>query len=142
MCLGDFCTLVRAGYSTRQAIAAQLFTAIAAFAGTATAVAVSSESWMEDRLLWITAGGFVYLAGTTILPEVLNDEGHLPTGIRSRRLVFRLAQLFAFTSGIVFMSLVDWLSDEGHDHHHHHGHVHSHTHDIHQEPIVSGHIEL
>ena len=135
--VGDFCTLVRAGYSTRQAILAQLFTAIAAFAGTATAVAVSSESWMEDRLLWITAGGFVYLAGTTILPEVLNDEEHFQTGNQSNRFLFRLAQLFAFTSGIVFMSLVDWLSDEGHDHHHSHSHSH-----INQEQSIHEHSEL
>ena len=121
--------MVRAGYSTRQAIMAQLFTAIAAFAGTATAIAVSSESWMEDRLLWITAGGFVYLAGTTILPEVLNEEGHMHTGKRSGRLGFRLAQLFAFSSGIIFMSLLDWLSEDGHNHHHHsNDHIDNHEH--------------
>jgi zinc transporter ZupT len=129
---------VRAGYSTRQAIMAQLFTAIAAFAGTATAVAVSSESWMEDRLLWITAGGFVYLAATTILPEVLNDEGHLHNGRRSSRMVYRLAQLLAFSSGIIFMSLVDWLSDD--DDHHHHTHAHSHIHDSRQD--LHDHSEL
>jgi zinc transporter ZupT len=103
---------------------AQLFTAIAAFAGTATAIAVSSESWMEERLLWITAGGFVYLAGTTILPEVLNDEGLC--GRRSGRMVFRLSQLFAFSLGILFMGFVDWLSDNDHDHLHAHAHTGSH----------------
>jgi len=35
--LGDFCTLVRAGYSKSQAIAAQFATAVAAFAGTCSA---------------------------------------------------------------------------------------------------------
>ncbi len=120
---------MRAGYSTRQAIMAQLFTAIAAFSGTATAIAVSSESWMEDRLLWVTAGGFVYLAGTTILPEVLNEEGHMHTGQRSGRMGFRLAQLLAFSSGIIFMGLVDWLSEDEHNHHHHshdNNHIHEH----------------
>ena len=117
---------MRAGYSTREAIIAQLFTAVAAFAGTATAIAVSSESWMEDRLLWITAGGFVYLAGTTILPEVLNDEGHLHKEMRPSRLIFRFEQLCAFCSGIIFMSLVDWFSDDDH-HHHSHAHIHEST---------------
>lgn len=128
---------MRAGYSTRQAIMAQLFTAMAAFAGTATAIAVSSESWMEDRLLWVTAGGFVYLAGTTILPEVLNDDGHVQKGIRSSRLGFRLAQLCAFSSGIMFMSLVDWISDSDHDHH---THAHSHIHD--ERQVLREHSEL
>ena len=128
---------MRAGYSTRQAIMAQLFTAIAAFAGTAIAIAISSESWMEDRLLWITAGGFVYLACTTILPEVLK-EGHIQKGRRSSRMVFRLAQLLAFCSGIMFMSLVDWLSDD--EDHHHHSHTHGHINDNRQ--VLHEHREL
>jgi zinc transporter ZupT len=123
---GDFCTLVRAGYSTYEAIMAQLLTAMAAFAGTATAIAVTGESWMEERLLWITAGGFIYLAGTTILPDVLNDNGNVATGLRSRRIAFRLTQLLAFCSGIIFMRLVDWLSGEAHDHHQSHSHIHRH----------------
>jgi zinc transporter ZupT len=106
---------------------AQLFTAIAAFAGTTTAIAVSSESWMEDRLIWVTAGGFVYLAGTTILPEVLNDERHQRSKHKSSQLLFRSAQLLAFVSGIIFMSLVDWLSDDDHEHHGNHAHSHIHT---------------
>ena len=126
---------MRAGYSTRQAILAQLFTAIAAFAGTATAIAVSSERWTEDRLLWVTAGGFVYLASTTILPEVLNDEGHLRSRSRSSRMIFRLSQLVAFSSGIIFMSFVDWLSDDNED-----GHHHSHMHDNRQ--VLHQHNEL
>jgi chromate transport protein ChrA len=107
---------------------AQFLTAIAAFAGTATAIAVTAESWMEERLLWITAGGFIYLAGTTILPEVLSDDGNIATGLRSRRIVFRMTQLLAFCSGIAFMSFVDWLSEEPNNHHQSHNHNHLHGH--------------
>jgi hypothetical protein len=124
--LGDFCTLVRAGYSTRQAIMAQLLTAIAAFAGTATAIAVSTESWMDDRLILITAGGFVYLAATTILPEVLNGGGHEPNETKPNGMVMRFAKLAALCTGMLFLSMVDWLSGDGHHHRHADGHSHDH----------------
>jgi zinc transporter ZupT len=92
---------------------------------------------MNDRLLWITAGGFLYLAGTTILPEVLNDKG--PSQTKTRQLTFRLAQLVAFCTGILFLSMVDWFS--GDDHHHHNGehfltHGHSREHILHKSHHV------
>jgi zinc transporter ZupT len=106
---------------------AQLFTAIAAFAGTATAIAVSSEAWAEERLLWITAGGFLYLAGTTMLPEVLADDGKGENGR-----FFRLAQLAAFCTGILFLSWVDALSGD----HHGHGHNDDHSHHDHHDHLL------
>lgn len=111
---------------------AQGFTAIAAFAGTATAICVSEEAWAEERLLWITAGGFLYLAGTTILPEVLVEEGRGErSSTKTSRGLFRLAQLAAFCTGILFLSMVDSLSGDDHHHNHqsphdHHGHNHWH----------------
>lgn len=149
---GDFCTLIRAGYSTRQAIMAQLFTAVAAFAGTATAIVVSEEAWAEERLLWVTAGGFLYLAATTILPDVLAEggggDGENSTAT-SRRL-FRLAQLAAFCAGISCLYMVDVFggdhyhhSHQGHndDHNHNHGH-HDHHHEATVGSIHEQHAEL
>jgi len=134
--LGDFCTLVRAGYSKREALVAQFYTAVAAFCGTATAIVVSEEAWAEERLLWITAGGFLYLAGTTILPEVLSEEGVGESSTcTSKRRWFRFAQLLAFCLGISFLYMValleeaeDSSSDPFHGHHHHR---HHHAHDQH-----------
>jgi zinc transporter 7 len=135
--LGDFCSLIRSGYSSRQAILAQFMTAVAAFCGTATACALSHDAWTEERLLWITAGGFVYLACTTILPEVISDHGcSIP---------FRFAQLASFCVGIAFLYVVAILevanecspNDENCHVHHHHGHHHHlakhilHDHDHH-----------
>jgi zinc transporter ZupT len=55
----------------------------------------------------LTAGGFVYLAATTLLPEILDDTRS--TG------KFRLAQLAAFIAGIGFLytpiSYRSWHSD-------------------------------
>jgi solute carrier family 39 (zinc transporter), member 7 len=122
--LGDFCTLVRAGYSKSQAVMAQFFTATAAFLGTAVALTVSSNSWAGERLLFITAGGFVYLAATTILPEVL--EGGESFG-------YRFLQLAMFVVGILFLYLVAYLESEDEHGHHHHHHDHAMTHHQHHE---------
>ena len=146
--LGDFCTLVRAGYSTRQAIVTQLYTAVAAFLGTATAIVVAEEAWAEERLIWITAGGFLYLAGTTLLPEVLADERIFDSenkNTTSKRWL-RFAQWLAFCVGISCLYVVALLegveqtSDRvSHGHHHHGEHRVHHDHHSHQHAEVTNH---
>jgi zinc transporter 7 len=142
--LGDFCSLLRAGYSKRQAIAAQFATAIAALIGTAVALFVTGggigggNSSSGDALLFLTAGGFLYLAATTLLPEILDDSRS--TGW------FRLGQLAAFIGGIGFLYVVSLLEehDDGHHHHYddgHHSHYHHHG-AFHQDPPHSDHDEL
>lgn len=99
--LGDFCTLVRAGYSRNQAIAAQFSTAVAAFLGTASALYLSEE-WDGDILLFMTAGGFLYLAATTLLPEVLEEQHPIS---------FRMLQLTSFLIGIAFLFMVSYMEE-------------------------------
>jgi zinc transporter ZupT len=126
---GDFATLIRAGYSTRQAVETQFLTAIAAFLGTLIAIftvhyskANSVNSNHGERLVWITSGGFIYLAAVTILPEVLTDEPPFKgnTGTSMWALVyFRTTQALAFLTGIGFLYAVALLEDHDHTHHHH-----------------------
>ena len=149
--LGDFCTLVRAGYSTQQAIVTQLYTAVAAFLGTATAIVVSEEVWAEERLIWITAGGFLYLAGTTLLPQVLADERICDSESKSTtsKRWLRFAQWLSFCVGILCLYVVAVLEDGEHtldhgssSHHHHHHGDHRVDHDHHGEMTNHGHGEL
>jgi zinc transporter 7 len=137
--LGDFAVLVKNGYSKRRAILAQFGTAVAAMAGTV--VGILLEGVWGEALIYITAGGFIYLAACTILPELLEEQVTLK---------FRLAQLVFFGAGIAFLYAVSWLEhmdgggcghgghSNGHhqhqsspakeDHHDHHGH---HDHEVH-----------
>jgi zinc transporter 7 len=119
--LGDFATLVRAGYSKSQAVQAQFMTAIAAFLGTILSLCLA-DGWIGERLIYVTAGGFIYLACVTILPEVLEDDRH--------SIPFRLAQLAAFMAGIGFLYLVYLLEayDDNHDHGHSHDRHRGHNH--------------
>lgn len=117
--LGDFATLVRAGCSKKQAILLQFATAVAAMIGTVVGV-FAAEGYGKEQLLYVTAGGFVYLAAVTILPEVLDEHASFR---------FRLLQLMSFTSGVAFMLAVSAIEHQsggrsGHSHSHH---EHSHA---------------
>ena len=128
--LGDFCTLVRGGYTKAQAVSAQFATAVAAFLGTWTALQYS-EGVIGEKLLLVTAGGFVYLAAVNIIPDVLQEEANLST---------RVSQLVAFLLGIAFLQIVAELEshDEHHEHEHHH---HAHHHHV-RDQVPTSHSEI
>lgn len=69
--LGDFGILVHAGLRPRRALALNLLTALAAVAGAvATLLAASAVGGIERVLIPVTAGGFVYIASTDLIPEL------------------------------------------------------------------------
>ena len=74
--LGDFAILVRSGLSVRKAVLYNLGSACLAIAGTALALWAGSlgRERLTSALLPITAGGFVYLAGADLIPELQHDR--------------------------------------------------------------------
>lgn len=111
--LGDYCILLKNGFSKMEAIATQFLTAIAAFIGTFVGLWAAS-TW--PGVNYITAGGFIYLASVTILPKVLEEH--------KASFLFRLCQLVAFLTGVGFLYSVSFLEGEhGHGHSHQHGHA-------------------
>ncbi|CAM9536271.1 unnamed protein product [Discosporangium mesarthrocarpum] len=70
--VGDYTLLVQSGMSKWQAIMAQFVTAIAAFVGCALGLVATEFAAMEKVLLALTAGGFVYVACTAVMPEILS----------------------------------------------------------------------
>ncbi|TNM92701.1 hypothetical protein fugu_018103 [Takifugu bimaculatus] len=70
--IGDFAILIQSGCTKRKAIFLQLLTALGAVAGTicsllAQGAGTAATTW----ILPFTAGGFVYIATVTVLPELL-----------------------------------------------------------------------
>uniref|UniRef100_H3DLE3 Zinc transporter SLC39A7 n=1 Tax=Tetraodon nigroviridis TaxID=99883 RepID=H3DLE3_TETNG len=70
--IGDFAILIQSGCTKRKAIFLQLLTALGAVGGTvcsllAQGVGTAATTW----ILPFTAGGFVYIATVTVLPELL-----------------------------------------------------------------------
>ena len=126
--LGDFAILVKSGFSKQEAILAQFGTAVAAMLGSV--VGLFLQQWVGDYLIFMTAGGFVYLAAVTILPEILDERASA---------FFRVSQLACFAAGIAFMYAVSLL--EAHEAHGGNGH-HDHHHDHHHESHKLGHEHL
>ncbi|XP_069024845.1 zinc transporter Slc39a7 isoform X2 [Embiotoca jacksoni] len=96
--IGDFAILVQSGCTKKKAMCLQLLTALGALAGTACSllaegVGATATAW----ILPFTAGGFVYIATVTVLPELLAGRSSF-----SQSLMEILALLF----GVGMMVLI------------------------------------
>jgi zinc and cadmium transporter len=87
--LGDFGILMHAGLGARRALALNLLSALTSVLGAVVTLALSSGTQgVEQVLVPITAGGFVYIASTDLLPELHKE----PEGVIS---VLQLCGLLA-----------------------------------------------
>lgn len=133
--LGDFSVLLMNGMTKKQAILAQFTTAIAAFLGTGVGLLPlifprTGYDIFQHVMMPFTAGGFLYLAAVTILPDLMEYNNTL---IVEKGLWMTLQFVF-FISGILFMHFVATM--EEHEHHVHNGHqslAHYHHHHDHHE---------
>lgn len=95
--MGNFGILVHGGLSIRKALLLNFMTALAAVAGTLLSLAIGSHSAAYTHaLLPITAGGFIYIAGSDLIPE-LHHEADLRTSA---------GQFLAIVLGIAVMGLL------------------------------------
>lgn len=74
--IGDFAILIQSGFSKKRAMFLQLGTAVGAIAGTVVGLLAegvgtgAGTAW----ILPFTAGGFIYIATVTVIPEILDDS--------------------------------------------------------------------
>jgi zinc and cadmium transporter len=95
--LGDFAILVRAGLKPRRAIMLNALTALAAVLGAViTLVLAEAVEGVERIVVPITAGAFVYIASTDLLPELHKE----PEARRS------FLQLLGVLAGVGVMALL------------------------------------
>ncbi|CAD5230817.1 unnamed protein product [Bursaphelenchus okinawaensis] len=99
--IGDFAILVQSGYSKRKAMLIQLLTAIGALAGCFIACASSdpfslAEQAQSSWVLPFTAGGFIYIAAVSVIPELLEKSSFL----------LSIAEVLAMTLGVFAMYLI------------------------------------
>lgn len=72
--IGDFAILIQSGCSKKKAILLQLLTAIGALTGTAFSLfAEGIDERVSNLILPFTAGGFIYIATVSVIPELLED---------------------------------------------------------------------
>ena len=92
--IGDFGILLHGGFSKRKALLMNFVTALAAVIGAVIALLLSGVvEGIETFLVPIAIGGFIYIAGSDLIPE-LNKEPKIWNAI---------LQLIAFIAGILVM---------------------------------------
>ncbi len=73
--LGDFGTLIHAGYKPKKALWLNLFSGLASVVGAVIAIIIGSQA--EGFIEWIipiTAGGFIYIATSDLIPELKKES--------------------------------------------------------------------
>lgn len=98
--IGDFAILLQSGVSRRNAMLLQLTTAVGAMAGTALSLLTQNalEGMATSWILPFTAGGFIYIALVSVIPELLDEE--------KPSLKQTVLQLAAMLSGVYMMVLI------------------------------------
>ncbi|XP_055597850.1 protein catecholamines up [Uranotaenia lowii] len=95
--IGDFAILVKSGCSKKKAMLLQLTTAIGALAGTVIALLGSGSDAAESWVLPFTAGGFIYIATVSVIPELLEE---------STKLWQSLKEITALLAGVGMMVII------------------------------------
>ncbi|XP_026550167.1 zinc transporter SLC39A7 [Notechis scutatus] len=95
--VGDFAILVQSGCTKRKAMKLQLVTALGALAGTV--CSLLAEGVGEAATAWIlpfTAGGFIYVATVSVIPELLQESGPVQS----------LLEVLSLLGGVVMMVFI------------------------------------
>jgi len=75
--IGDFGVLVHGGLEPKKAILLNFASASAAILGAIIAVGVGTNlTWFSQYLIPITAGGFLYIAGSDLIPELHHETNY------------------------------------------------------------------
>lgn len=99
--IGDFGVLLHAGFSKKRALMLNFFSALAAVLGGILALIFSNSiPGLQQFLVPIAIGGFIYIAGSDLIPEIHKHSHNLKSS---------LLQIIAFLVGIGIMYLLLFL---------------------------------
>jgi zinc and cadmium transporter len=99
--IGNFSILIHAGFSVKKAILVNFSTALASLGGAVIALIIGGYiSNFALVLLPITAGGFLYIAGSDLIPELKHES----------KLAASLGQLIMICVGIFLMASLVFLA--------------------------------
>lgn len=95
--IGDFAILIQSGFTRREAMLTQLLTAIGAMVGTV--IGLLMEGAGDASSAWIapfTAGGFIYIACASVMPELLEDCSFVQS----------VKEALAMAAGVALMAII------------------------------------
>ncbi len=99
--IGDFGILIHGGLSVRKALICNLLSALAAFIGAALVFVVGPQIQnFSAYILPVTAGGFLYIAGSDLIPELHQHDAHPAASF---------GQLMCILFGIGVMALLTFI---------------------------------
>ena len=75
--VGDFAILLRSGFNTRTAAKAQVITAGGGMVGVVIGLLAEQVGQCTSWMLPFTAGGFLYIAMVSIIPELMQSDIHI-----------------------------------------------------------------
>lgn len=93
---GDFGILVHAGFSPRKALLLNFLSGILALVGVVISLALGPE--IEDYtaiMIPLTAGGFIYIAGSDLIPELHHERGLMRSVSQFLMMVIGIGLMFA-----------------------------------------------
>jgi zinc and cadmium transporter len=91
--IGNFASLLYGGFSVKKALLYNFFSALAALLGALLVLTISTDVNPTSFLIPFAAGGFIYVAGTDLIPE-LHKHNEAKKGV---------IQVLAFLVGIGLM---------------------------------------
>lgn len=95
--IGDFSIFIHGGLSTKKALTFNFLSSLAAFLGAIASLVIGSRIEGYGLLLLpVTAGGFLYIAGSDLIPELHHDV----------KIKTSLWQLFSIMLGVGVMALL------------------------------------
>lgn len=98
--IGDFGVLLHGGFSKTKALVFNFLSALTAFVGVIIALVLTSYvENIEEFIVPVAIGGFIYIAGSDLIPE-LNKHPKLKSSI---------IQLLTFVAGILIMAALLFL---------------------------------
>ncbi len=98
--IGDFGVLIHAGFSTKKALLFNFFSALASILGAIIIIFLGQKiTGLSDLILPITAGGFIYISASDLIPELKKDIGINKT----------IKQLLGIFLGLGMMILVKFI---------------------------------
>lgn len=97
--IGDFAILLNSGFNLKEAAKAQITTACGGLVGVVAGLTAEHLSNASDWLLPFTAGGFLYIALISIVPDLLKEGSK--TNLKQN-----IIEVIAVVMGIVVMAMV------------------------------------
>jgi zinc and cadmium transporter len=109
--IGDFGVLVYGGYSPRKALLYNFISGLFAVVGAVIALVVGTQvEGFADYLLPITAGAFLYVAGSDLIPELNQRHSH-----SAAKSVWQLVMMVLGVGVMLLPELLEsWLTGAGH----------------------------